>query len=561
MNYEELKQRASVIRDENQEHQNTAQRVGSLLMNIIEGTEEEFNKRPPCAQDLKQLQTLLTQLQTRLQSLTTKTDTHDDKLKLIVDFGEVSTSGVAEERAIEYAGKPEVALIHYITGNGQVGIIRQYYNNQGSTLQYLTLNGTEFVRTVQYDSGMKSAWRNINRTSLVYKMLYNSESRMLSFHDPIHDEGFGGITLPLAGINGSGLMDSTDKNNLGAILYLGHFSSVGEAEDAAIPRASNRGIVIMHYKVDDGRSGMFLQSFSNSSATIQFHYLSGRRYVRQVSWGTGSVGSWADVTGCERIRGLVYDESECTIKFEDALGDRDWGGVKLPIASKDKYVPGLMDYETVTTIEHLKLRNLNEILPYSGEIDDATIENMGINNPTGIVYIKSKGVFAAQKGTKYYGDWPTSDSGPGEELYNHEFKAIPFRLYYLKGRQSELKYFDGSSFNSIEVFPQSTGENASQDNRRYIFKGATVGSNNVSTDVLADVNISTNQNSINIVGKSWGTSNWQQRCSLTAATSGKAGVMSAAQCTEHEEFVNFLSKLKTVLGTTDLDSIVSRLTD
>lgn len=130
------------------------------------------------------------------------------------DLGTVDTSGTAENSAIALASEADVLQIRYKTSNGQVGTIRQVYSNNGNTLQFLTLNGTEFVRTVNYNSGLKSAWRNIDRASLVYKLMYTASSRRLEFHDPIQDTGFGGITLPEATSEASGLMTATQAGNL-----------------------------------------------------------------------------------------------------------------------------------------------------------------------------------------------------------------------------------------------------------------------------------------------------------------------------------------------------------
>lgn len=130
------------------------------------------------------------------------------------DLGTVDTSGTAENNAIALASQADVLQIRYKTSNGQVGTIRQVYSNNGNTLQFLTLNGTEFVRTVNYNSGTKSAWRPIDRASLVYKLMYTASSRRLEFHDPIQDTGFGGITLPEATSEASGLMTATQAGNL-----------------------------------------------------------------------------------------------------------------------------------------------------------------------------------------------------------------------------------------------------------------------------------------------------------------------------------------------------------
>lgn len=365
------------------------------------------------------------------------------------------------------------------------------------------------------------------------------------------------------------LLEAATKADLEFVVDLGTFDRAGDAEKLAASYANNRNIILMYFKISNARSGFFLQSFSNSSATIQFYYLGGRRYVRQVSWGSGSIGSWADVTGSERIQKLVYDEYNHTIKFKDALGDADWGGVQLPIASKENYIPGLVGTETLIDLERVKDRTLNEIPPYFGEIKDADIVLQGTSTPSAIVYIKSKGVFAAKSGNTYYSAWPSTSLFPAQEAYNEgvtigETHAIPRKLYYLQARDtstlnSGLRYFDGSSFIDVQVFPQSPGDYAEAEDKLYIFRGKTVASNSMSTDVVADINIQTQTNAVQIVSKPWGTNTWNVRAIIKPATSGAAGVMSNTQCQSLEELGSFLSKLKTAFGTTDLDTIVSKL--
>ena len=365
------------------------------------------------------------------------------------------------------------------------------------------------------------------------------------------------------------LLEAATKADLAFVVNLGTFDRAGDAEALAASYADKRNVILMYFKISNVRSGFFLQSFSNTSATIQFYYLGGRRYVRQVSWGSGSIGSWVDVTGSERIQKLVYDEYNHTIKFKDALGDADWGGVQLPIASKENYIPGLVGTETLIDLERVKDRTLNEIPPYSGEIENADIVLQGTSTPSAIVYVKSKGLFAAKSGGIYYGDWPSTNLFPAQEVYNEgagigETYAIPRKLYYFQARDtstlnSGLRYFDGSSFIHVQVFPQSPGDYAEAEDMLYIFRGKTVGSNSMSTDVVADVNIQTQANAVQIVSKPWGTNTWNVRAVIKPATSGAAGVMSNTQCRSLEELGSFLSKLKTAFGTTDLDTIVSKL--
>lgn len=254
----------------------------------------------------------------------------------IKDLGEVSTSSIAEDAAISLAGDKNLRLIFYRTSDGQVGTIRQVHSFGDGTMQYLTLNGSEYVRVVYYHGGQKSPWRNIDKASLVYQLRYNPISRRLEFHDPIQDEGFGGVSLPEATINEAGLMSALDKQTLGRTVYLGMFSRSGDAEAKATEYASDRSKVFLVYDLENGQNGVVEQFFSNTSATIQFLYLNGSRYVREVRWGVGEVGAWKNVTGSERISGLAFDSETGVLSLKDALGARDWGSVTLPFGQLER---------------------------------------------------------------------------------------------------------------------------------------------------------------------------------------------------------------------------------
>ena len=133
----------------------------------------------------------------------------------ILNCGTVESSSIVEQgTAVTKAGDPNVLFYIYKTRDGQIGIIKQIYKNDGNTIQYLTLNGVEYVRTINYTSGLKSSWKNINKASLVYKLHYDANSRTISFWDPLQDTAFGGIQLPLASEDNPGFMSSSDKVKL-----------------------------------------------------------------------------------------------------------------------------------------------------------------------------------------------------------------------------------------------------------------------------------------------------------------------------------------------------------
>lgn len=119
--------------------------------------------------------------------------------------------------------------------------------------------------------------------------------------------------------------------------------------------------------------------------------------------------------------------------------------------------------------------------------------------------------------------------------------------------------FYGHTGNDVPLKQWTPWKKLYDSEERLIYKGETVDSNSQSTDVIADVNIQTAEDAVQIVSKSWGANSWNVRATIYPATQWKAGVMSNKQCKSLEELGSFLSKLKTAFGTTDLDTIVSKL--
>ena len=155
------------------------------------------------------------------------------------------------------------------------------------------------------------------------------------------------MNIAAAGEEHAGVMSASDKQVLNkaetisaAIVHLGTFETSALAEAAAVSYASNPAVAFLLYKLHNGNSGVIQQLFSTASATIQFLYLDSRKYVRTISWATGAVGQWADVTGPERIKNLTFNPTTCKISFCDTLDNAEWGGATLPLATAD--APGLM---------------------------------------------------------------------------------------------------------------------------------------------------------------------------------------------------------------------------
>lgn len=270
----------------------------------------------------------------------------DSEIPDILDMGVVSSSSVAEDRAVELAGNKDIHFMRFETANGQIGTIQQVYSNDGYSMQYLTLNGTEFVRVVYYDSGMKSVWRNINKASLVYKLLYDANSRVLSFHDPIQDEGFGGITLPVATTSKAGLMTATDKgklNNLSdkMIVDLGTVATSAVAEDYAAQSdvAGNRDILAIRYRTQVAGESGTRESFilqwvrgDNKCAQLLFHNLG--IYRRDVTGASGQAGDNTNAFAWEPtfVHKISYTASNRKITLKD-YGNNTVAEIQLPAAS------------------------------------------------------------------------------------------------------------------------------------------------------------------------------------------------------------------------------------
>ena len=320
-----------------------------------------------------------------------------------MDLGSFSSSAPAENKAVELAGNKRVVFMRYETADGQIGTIRQVYSNLGYSMQYLTLNGKEFVRIVYYDSGMKSVWRNINKASIVYKLLYDAGSRVLSFHDPIHDEGFGGITLPIATDSASGLLSNTEHQKLSSfniyegatpsvdsvpvvftnpitgttstfnlkcatvvragmmtanqvtalnnvskmVHYLGDFSNHTAAATAAaaVGVAGNFFISVIQYTIWESDSGFILQQVG-SGQTIQYRFESGVRWTRVITFSNSSNTAVSNIQPWQRegVRNLAYNNSTRVLALQDMHSNNVGSNVTIPVGTTS--VHGLLKLGT-----------------------------------------------------------------------------------------------------------------------------------------------------------------------------------------------------------------------
>ena len=177
---------------------------------------------------------------------------------------------------------------------------------------------------------------------------------------------------------------------LDCIVDLGTFDKSSQAETRAIDYASQQGVIILTYATTDGRRGWIEQVFSNSKATVQYLYFDGSRFVRKVSWGTGVADKWQNITGSERIQGLVYDSANRTIGFKDSLGDANWGKVTLPFLTGSEEIITTMQQaikELTVRIEELEkggsvedgtlsasARVVNEVMSVQGSVEDGILK-------------------------------------------------------------------------------------------------------------------------------------------------------------------------------------------
>lgn len=320
------------------------------------------------------------------------------KTKMIVDLGTVSSSSVAEDASKSYASNPDVILLVYKTNTGQQGYIRQIHNTLGNTLQFLTLNGVEYVRTVNYGSGLTSRWYDITGASLIHQLRYDAGSCKISFWNPIQDETFGGVEIPIATTTASGLLSATDKD-----------------------------------KLDNAST---LRKITWSSSTKLYRYTTSGEY---------------------EFSGTKYEQDD------------------LP--------------NTIPT--------------------DAT--------------------FTARM-TVLYVNMPDSTAANAKtviQILHIADSSNKFGGTFVRGAQAS-------------ALSQITGGNGWSDWTRQIYKGAQVDANEVSNNVVADVNISTKSDNVQIVTKSWGENNWNTRATILSASTNRAGVMTAQM---YQDLVNLKTQV------------------
>ena len=322
----------------------------------------------------------------------------EEKTKMIVNLGTVSSSSVAENNAKSYAENPNIVMIVYTTEDGQQGYIRQSHSRFGNTLQFLNLDGNEYVRTVNYNSGMSSRWYDISGNSLIHQLRYDAGSCKISFWNPIHDETFGGVAIPVATTTASGLLSAEDKN-----------------------------------KID------------NASV------------VQKVTWD-----------------------------------------------------------------DTLKLYSYTETGVYEITGNKVSTDDLPSNIPTGTQ-------FTARLSVLYVNISGSTSSNAKTVVQILEIADSTNRYSgtFIRQAQSSM----------IQMIAGGGGWTAW---KQLVYKGEQSGVNETSNDVIADVNISTKSNNVQITTKSWGGNSFVTRATILAAASNRAGVMTAQM---YQDFINLKTQV------------------
>ena len=282
----------------------------------------------------------------------------------MINCGTVELPSTVENGvAVDKAGDPNVLFYVYKTSNGQVGIIKQIYKNDGNTIQYLTLNGVEYVRTVNYASGRKGSWKNIDKASLVYKLHYDSSSRTISFWDPIQDTAFGGVQLPLASQSTAGLMSSNDKTKLDKLSSGGGGDIIGTSYD--LNTYDNAGVYLIqtgsnpaqNYPIQTPKNSV-IKLIVTDSYDGDYHVVLQVAIVNNHVGGEGNMylrtrtrdqwGSWAKLQTNVEVNAIGLGQSKT---FDDLTDNGMYSGVNVyHTGSTDSNGYPIVGYETFVLV-------------------------------------------------------------------------------------------------------------------------------------------------------------------------------------------------------------------
>ena len=454
------------------------------------------------------------------------------------DIGLFKTSAQAEDAAITWAGAPGIRFLFYATEEGQIGTIRQVYSSNGTTLQFLTLNGTEFVRTVNYNSGTKSAWRNIDRASLVYKLMYTASSRRLEFHDPIQDEGFGGITLPEATTTQSGLMTAEQVQNLdGAVKTTGAQSIAGVktfndnlviAGKSTIAKNIDRGeLKVLH---QGSSKGFIIRTRNTTDALLPLEMLTTdgyQSYTYAFPAKGGTVALTEDVAAEIEvsISGLQGRCSSLESRLDYYDANYPYLGQEIALALEDT------NRNRVLIEENILPRLDTGLLSETNKQALAHMVEMGTVNTSGTAENNAVALASQADVLQIYYKTSNGQVGTIRQVYSNNGNTLQFltlngtefvrTVNYNSGTKSAWRNIDRASLVYKLMYTASS--------RRLEFH-----------DPIQDTGFG--------------------GITLPEATSEASGLMSATQAGNLDRLQQFLTKLETAMGTTDLDTIVSHLT-
>ena len=473
------------------------------------------------------------------------------------DLGVFKTATQAEDQAIMWAGAPGIRFLFYATEEGQIGTIRQVYSSEGYTLQFLDRDGEQYVRIVYYDGNLKSAWRPIDRASLVYKLVYSASSRRLEFHDPIQDTGFGGITLPEATTAQSGLMTPEQVQNLDAAV-----KTTGAQTISGI-KTFNDNLVIagkstIAKNIDGGEfkvlhqgssKGFIIRTRNTSDAILPLELLTTngyQSYTYSFPAKGGTVALTEDIAGA--IAQIVANAPE---DFDTLKEVADYIAADKTKAAQ--IVTSLSSLESFTQYQSEVIKNhqtmINDLnglkkdyegrLPYWNEayqdLDDlkaslAFDQYLGTVNTSGTA--ENSAVALASNSSLLQIRYRTENGQVGtiRQVYSSNGNTLQFltlngteyvrTVNYNSGMKSAWRNIDRASLVYKLMYTASS--------RRLEFH-----------DPIQDTGFG--------------------GITLPEATSEASGLMTAEQVQRLDRLQQFLTKLETALGTTDLDTIVSHL--
>jgi hypothetical protein len=477
------------------------------------------------------------------------------------DIGLFKTSAQAEDAAITWAGAPGIRFIFYATEEGQIGTIRQVYSSEGYTLQFLDRDGAQYVRIVYYDGYLKSAWRPIDRASIVYKLMYTASSRRLEFHDPIHDEGFGGITLPEATTTQSGLMSAEQVQNLdGAVKTTGAQAIAGIktfndnlviAGKSTIAKNIDRGeLKVLH---QGSSKGFIIRTRNTTDALLPLEMLTTdgyQSYTYAFPAKGGTVALTDDVAAvvASAIAQVVAEAPEDlnTLKeVADYIAADKTGAAKIEtsLSALDSFT----QYQAEVTMNHQTM--INDLYSWKRDYDDRLPSwNRAMQD---VANLKDSLVFDKDLGT-------VNTSGTAENsaiALASEADVLQIRYKTSNGQVGTIRQVYSNNGNTLQFLTLNGTEFVRTVNYNSGTKSAWRNIDRASLVYKLMYTAGSRRLEFHDPIQDTGFGG----ITLPEATSEASGLMTAEQVQRLDRLQQFLTKLETALGTTDLDTIVSHL--